>query len=98
MFLLNVLSDDPSLMGLPQALGEAWGISTFSAGLLLSTIVLAGLLLAVAILNKGLLLTLIVSLGTSGFLIPIGWLPYWILLLEVLLLASVYGRRIQKSL
>lgn len=87
-----------SIMNLPVVLGQHLGISTFAAGLLLSTMMTFGLLLAVAILNKGVLLTLIVSLGAWGFFIAISWLPAWMLIVVGLLLVVMYGTRIKKAL
>ena len=89
---------DINLVNLPEQLGDAWGISSFAAGLFMSTVLLFAFLLPLVVWRKTGLITLIVGFSIMGFCIAIGWLPYWIMLLISLLIASMYASKIKRAL
>ena len=99
--IIPVYADDEpdiNLVNLPEQLGDAWGISSFAAGLFMSTIVLFAFLLPLVVWRKTGLITLIVGFSIMGFCIAIGWLPYWIMLLIFLLTAALYASTIKKMM
>jgi len=99
--IIPVYADDEpdiNLVNLPEQLGDAWGISSFAAGLFMSTVLLFAFLLPLVVWRKTGLITLIVGFSIMGFCIAIGWLPYWIMLLISLLIASMYASKIKRAL
>lgn len=99
--IIPVYADDEpdvNLVNLPEQLGDAWGISSFAAGLFMSTIMFFAFLLPLVVWRKSGLITLIVGFSIMGFCIAIGWLPYWIMLLISLLIAALYTSTIKKML
>ena len=89
---------DVNLLNLPEQLGNAWGISTFAAGIFMSTIMFFTFLFPLIIWRKSGLIVLIVGFGIMGFCIAVGWLPYWIMLLISLLIAAMYASTIKKMM
>ena len=99
--IIPVYADDEpdiNLINLPEQLGDAWGISSFAAGLFLSMILFFAFLFPLVIWRKSGLITLIVGFSIMGFCIAIGWLPYWIMLLISLLIAALYASTIRKMM
>lgn len=89
---------DVNIVNLPAQLADAWGISTFAAGLFMSTIVFFAFLLPLIIWRKTGLITLVVGFSIMGFCIAIGWLPFWITILVGLLIIAMYGSQIKKMM
>lgn len=89
---------DINITNLPEQLASAWGITEFAAGLFMSTLLCLAFLFPIAIWKKTTFAPLIVGLGVMGFCIAIGWMPYWILLVISLLIASMYASKIKKAL
>lgn len=92
--------DDPdiNLTNLPEQLSDAWGITEFAAGLFMSTLLCLTFLFPIAMWKKTSFAPLIVGFGVMSFCIAIGWLPYWILLVITLLVASMYASKIKRAL
>jgi len=71
-----------SLTDLPAQVGSALGISIGSAGLLLSCGVLVSIGMLCVLMGRkmNVLATAIPMVSSMAFLVAVGWLPYWILL------------------
>lgn len=104
MILINPIyadnDDTPiDLTKFPEKLAEALSIPTFAGGILCSLIFVSMWLLALNLLKKvGFLTNLIIGLGLLSFCIAIQWLPYWIMLVICLLIASLWSDKIVKAL
>jgi len=85
------------LSGLPNVLAIALNISIFGARMLLSSMVLFGFMLPIAVFSKkeGYVIPLIVGVSIMGFLIAIQWLDYWILLIVALIVAGLWSNKIK---
>lgn len=96
--IIPVYADDPdiNIMNLPAQLASAWGITEFAAGLFMSTLLCLAFLFTIAIWKKTAFAPLIVGIGVMGFCIAIGWLPYWILIAVVMLIAAMSASRIKR--
>lgn len=89
---------DINLVNLPEQLASAWGITEFAAGLFMSTLLCLAFLFPIAMWKRTSFAPLIVGFGVMSFCIAIGWLPYWLMLLISLLIASVYASKIKRAL
>lgn len=75
---------------IPSWLADAWSISEAVAQVILSIVVIFAILLPVMYLSKGrssVTIYLLVFVLTSAFLAGIGWMPFWILIIEVAAMA-----------
>lgn len=76
---------------IPSWLAGTWGISETAAQILISAIVIFTLLLPTMYLAKSssnaTVIYLFVFFLTECFLVAVGWLPYWILIVTVALAA-----------
>jgi hypothetical protein len=84
----------PPFMDLPTALATLLGMTVFSAGILLSGIFLLMFLLPVVWYGRNSLAVMMVGLTLIGFLVTIAWLPVWIILIIILLIAGMYASKI----
>jgi len=98
VYLVNIIvfpvhaDGDVNLTDLPSQLANALGISVFAASLLASAIFLFAFLLPVAIWGKeSVFPTAIIGFVVMGFLVAVGWLPAWVMLMTVLLVAGMYA-------
>lgn len=82
---------------IPAALSEALGIGEFAAGLLLSAVILLMFLMPMLILkrSKGFMSEMMVGIIIVCFCIGVQWLPYWIALVIVLLLAVMLSDKLK---
>ena len=96
------MSADIDLPGIPSALAERLGLDVFTAGLLVSAVVVVFTVMLVAfVIRKGVGLTyglLATELVVMGFLVALGWLPVYILIVLVLCIALMFASTITKSL
>jgi len=78
-----------SLESIPTYLADAWDISLAVAQVILSIVVIFSLLLPVMIVTKGraTLVYLITIFLSEAFLVGVGWLPFWILIATIALMA-----------
>lgn len=79
-----------SLESIPTWFGDFTGISLEAAQAILSIVVLLAVLLPVFILTRGsnsITIQLILMFFTEAFLVGIGWLPFWLLIATVAVLA-----------
>lgn len=75
---------------IPQQVATQFNISLFSAQILTSTVVLMLVLLPLIVFRRGRTgyAELIVGLPIMGFLIAVGWLPFWFLVILAFLTAG----------
>jgi len=86
---------DIDLSDLPATLGNSLGISTVSAGVFLSVLLILPFNLCLIFWKKGGTALIIVNFIFLGFFTSIGWLPNWIVLLVALILAGLYAVKIK---
>ena len=82
-----------SLNDIPIQLGSALGITTGNAGLLLSCGILVSIGMLCALMGRkmNVLATAIPMMASLGFLVAIGWLPYWILLVIAVIVSISFA-------
>jgi len=101
----NIISPDdkiyerePSLSAFPIALGMMLGIGDFGGRMLASVIVILIFMLPTAYASKDLkdptIPLIVVGFSVLGLLIGIGYLPVWVLLIVVLMIALLYANKI----
>ena len=76
---------------IPTWLSDAWDISEDSAKVVLSIIVLLFVMLPTLYLargKRGVLVEVVLLFFTMSFLVGIGWLPFWLLIAAVALMAA----------
>lgn len=88
-------TEDIDLYELPSALGTSLGISTVSAGVFLSVLLILPFNLCLMFWKKGGTSLIIVNFIFLGFFTSIGWLPNWTVLLVALILAGLYASKIK---
>lgn len=91
-------NDTINLTEFPELVGDAFTVNESVAGLILSAMVLLSIGLALAFLKaKGLILIAVEFVAMAG-LIYLGWMPYFVMLVIVLILALSYAGKIRRSL
>lgn len=82
-----------SLEDIPAAVADLWGITLASAQILLSIIVILAVLLPTMYLSKGSneMIIIIMTFITISLLVGIGWLPFWILIAIVSVMAIAWA-------
>lgn len=96
MQVVYAADDDVNLQKLPDHLAKRLNIPLFAAQLLACSIFLLMFLLPIALFSRGnLLLSLIVGIILLGFFIAVGWLSFWVLLILVLIVASLWSGKIR---
>ena len=83
-----------SLEDIPAALADLWGITVASAQILLSIIVILAVLLPTMYLAKksnAVMMEIIMVFITICFLVGIGWIPFWILIAIVSVMAIAWA-------
>ena len=79
-----------SLEDIPSLVADAWGITEASAQVLLSIVVILSVLLPVMYLARGkraLTIEIVMIFLVECLLVGIGWLPFWILIATVAVMA-----------
>jgi len=82
---------DVDLLDLPRVLGETLGISTLSAGLILSILLVLPFDLCLITWSKSGKIAIILNLVFLTFFTSIGWIPNWSILIVILILAGLYA-------
>lgn len=86
----------------PQRLADAMGLQLIAGQLLASALVLALFLLPTLLLtnkyNSQSMAVLLMGISVMGFLIAATWLPYWFLLIIVLIVAMMYAGKMRDFL
>jgi len=82
-----------SLEDIPAAVADLWGITEASAQILLSIVVILAVLLPVMYLSKGKseMIIIVMTFITITMLVGIGWLPFWILIAIVSVMAIAWA-------
>lgn len=83
-----------SLEDIPAAIADLWGITEASAQILLSIIVILAVLLPTMYLAKGassVMIEIIMVFITICLLVGIGWLPFWVLIAIVSVMAIAWA-------
>ena len=82
-----------SLEDIPAAVAALWGITLASAQILLSIVVILAVLLPTMYLSKGSneMVIIIMVFITISLLVGIGWLPFWILIAIVSVMAIAWA-------
>ena len=81
-----------ALEDIPEYLADAWGITEATAQVMLCIVVLLAVILPVMLLTrnkKGVVIEAIFLYLTEAMLVGIGWLPFWILIGTVCMMAVV---------
>lgn len=92
---------DYDLTDLDDAVAETLGIDSFTAGLLISAVILTfvtvmvGFSMYKAKSNVALYGIIITDFVTMAFLVGLGWLPYYIFLVIALLIAVLFAGQIR---
>lgn len=94
---LNVLATI-DLTEVPEALGEALGIGTFSGEILLSVFVIMIIVCIVAIFTRDTIVLIIFTLLGITLDIAFGWLDYFFLIFACLIVALLYANTIRDIL
>jgi hypothetical protein len=91
--IVHASGDGVNLADLPQQLADALTIDLFSAQILTSVLFMCLFLFPTLLLAKKnqMLLGVIVGLGTLGFTVAVGWMPYWVLLIIALITAMMFA-------
>lgn len=89
--------DDPDLdlLDLPSALADQLGITVFSAGLILTALLLFPFNLCLLLWSKGGTITIIINFVFLGFFTSIGWIPNWTVILVALIIAGLYATKLK---
>lgn len=91
-------NDTLNLTEFPDLVGDAFTVNADVAGIILSAMVLLSLGLALAYLKaKGLILITVEFIAMAG-LIMLGWLPSFVMLVIVLIVALTFAGRVRRSL
>jgi len=89
-----------SLEDIPSDFADAFGMTDAAAQILLSIVVLLAVLLPVMYFNqgkRGLVVELVMIFLVEGLLVGIGWLPFWMLIGTVAIMAvaiALLGTRV----
>jgi hypothetical protein len=87
------MTDAVSLTGVPDALANALGISLFPAQILASLLFMSFFLLPILFLTKGknIILAVLIGISCLSFTVAIGWLPFWTLVVIVLMTSLMFA-------
>lgn len=84
-------NSDVNLLDLPTKLANALGIPQFAGQILVCAIFMLMFMLPVAIYSKTLLPPLFVGILVLAFLIAVGWLDFWFLLVICLFISLMFA-------
>jgi hypothetical protein len=89
--------DTINLLELPEHLAQALGVPEYAGKLLASACIMLIFLLPMAIFGRNnMILIMLSGFILMGFLIAIGWLEYWFLLIIVLIISAMYSGKIKE--
>jgi len=94
-----VYAQDIDLTEIPQNLADATGIPLFAGKLLCSAILLFMFILPLVVLTRrkgtGYIAELFVGFMVMGVCVALQWLPYWIIIVLLLIVAGTYASKIK---
>lgn len=86
---------DVDITNIPQAVGDAFGVSAWIGGLFMSAIIFLALVMPTLLLrNKA--PSMILSVMVIAFCVSAGWLDTWIVLIIVLLTSVLWASKIKR--
>jgi len=92
-------AEDVDIMSIPQKVGESLGIpepdTAFVGGLLISSIVLLAFVLPTLLLRNR-APSIIILFMVLSFEVTISWLPSWIIVMAVLIVAGMMANKIRR--
>lgn len=80
---------------IPAAFAVYWDISTDAASLILSIVVFMLVMIPTMIVSKGaksLMIEVIAGLFTMALLVAIGWLPAWLMIVAIMIVAYLWAK------
>ncbi|MHC4714964.1 MAG: hypothetical protein ACYTAN_17110, partial [Planctomycetota bacterium] len=83
--------DEFSFYLLPNYIEDLLGLPTGAGSFLASLVVLSAFLLPIAVYDRKGIIALIVGVAVFGFLVLLGWLPAWLMLIMILLVAGIFA-------
>lgn len=83
-----------SIESVPTWFSDTWDIPLEAAQVILSVIVILAVLLPVLMLTKGkgILIPAIMFILAEAILVGVGWLPSWIMIVTVIVIALIFAR------
>lgn len=89
--------ENPNILDIPSQLGSALGIGTFAAGILCSVVLVFAFILPLEIMTRGKsqFSVLIVGVGLMSFCVAVSWLPIYVIILIILLIAGLFGGKLK---
>jgi hypothetical protein len=93
-----VCAGDVDLLDLPANVAAYFGIDTFSAGILVSGVIMIfGVIIVGFTVRKSQAATYAILATTfvlMGFTVALGWLPVWTMVIVVLVIALMYAKEL----
>ena len=87
------------LTHLPDQVANALGIPVFAAGILCFIVMTFAFMLPAMIWGKkGSMASLFIGLGVLGFGIAVAWLPFWFLLIIILIIAVMFAEDVRNMI
>ena len=86
---------DINILDVPYQFGTKLGISTDSAGVILSALFLFPVSMILLLWKKGGIIALILNLAILGFFTSITWLPIWITILIAIVVVALQGLKMR---
>lgn len=88
--------DEFSFIRIPDYLEDLLGLPLEGAQFFASMIILSAFLLPIAVYDRKGIIALIVGVSVFGFLVLIGWLPTWLMLVMIMLVAGIFAFNFSK--
>lgn len=102
MFIMPVYAEtEISLLALAEQLGVRLGVGTFVGGLICSVIFLMATVMPIALINRSrkgggnFVAELVIGVVVLGVCVGLTWLPFWFLLVIVMLLALLFSGKMR---
>lgn len=89
---------DITVLNFPLQLGEKLGISTFSAGMLLSALLLFPFNMIFIFWKKKGIIALIFNFSILGIFFSFGWLPLWTVILVGLIVVAITSKMLKENI
>lgn len=83
-----------SLEDIPEFFADVWGITDDAAKVFLSLIIMLAVVLPIILLDregKRILVVVVLGVMTLAFLVGIEWLPFWMLIVVIMMIAFVWA-------
>jgi len=99
LLVVAASSSASNLTDIPTLLGEGLGITAENAAFLLSIAILISVAVTISMVSKknDIIMVAIPLIATMGFLVAIGWLPYWVLLVLAVLVGVQFAMKLKEG-